>query len=79
LLSCPEADTRDISTSGLTAAILNFQLLVKLDSIADGNIEFPDPENILVAFVILFLSVVDAEISLVEYIGKLRIKHVRFS
>ena len=32
-------------TSGLTAAILNFLLPVTSDSIAEGDIEFSDPEN----------------------------------
>ena len=58
---------------------MNFQLPVKSDSIADGDIEFPDPENRGVAFRIMFVCVIDAEIRLVEYVGKLRIKHLRFS
>jgi len=67
-----------ISTSGLTAAILNFRFPVTLDSMADGDIEFPDPANIVVAFGILFLCVIDAEIRLVEYVGILRIKQLWF-
>ena len=53
--------------------MLNFRLPVTSDSIADGGIEFPDPKNMGVAFGILFLCVMDAEIRLVEYVGKLRI------
>jgi hypothetical protein len=45
---------------------------------ADGDIEFPDPANIVVAFGILFLCVIDAEIRLVEYVGILRIKQLWF-
>ena len=58
---------------------MNFQLPVKSDSIADGDIEFPDPENMEVAFGIVFLCVMDAEIRLEEYVGKLRLKYLRFS
>jgi hypothetical protein len=69
----------NISNSCLTAAVLNLRLPVTSDSIVDGGIEFPDPENMGTAFEIMFLCVMDAEIRLVEYVGKLRIEHLRFS
>jgi len=58
---------------------LDFRLPVTPDNIANDGIKFPDPENMRVAFGMSFLCVVDAEIRLVKYVGKLRIKHVRFS
>ena len=60
------------------AAILDFRLPVTSYSILIDAIGFPVPENIGVAFGILFLCATDAEIRLVEYVGKLRLKIFRF-
>ena len=61
------------------AVILDFRLLVISGSIPIVAVEFPDPTNMGVAFGISFLCATDAEIRLVEYVDKLRLKNLPFS
>ena len=60
------------------AAILDFRLPVTSYSNPIDAIGFPVPKNMGVAFGISFLCATDAEIRLVEYVGKLRLKIFRF-
>ena len=61
------------------AAILDFRLPVTSDIIPIDAVEFPNPKNMGVAFGILFLCVMDAEILLVKHVGKLQLTNLRFS
>ena len=60
-------------------AILDFRLLVTSYSIPIDAIGFSVNENIGVAFGISFLCVLDAEILLIEHVGKLQLSNFRFS